>query len=565
MKRKRNTKRMAVPVILGLTVLYLVMMTLATYLVKQKFSEQFDDVYQRQKENFCQFLYQESISAEEAVQGIAMALAPERPYQQFAAVVYDTDGKKIAESQAMLTALEGSPQYPADEYLSREQQKDLAQYVLEIVRQNRTSKPWKYRFIVLTAKDAKELARIVVQEIEWKESQQEAVDRREWESDPITGICYSWGNGEKHYVQVGSRTVWEWKNPGISEQAELQPYELSVYQLFTQIFYGIEAWEAYCDNEFLHDFPETVDLKASDPLPNHYIIQNKRGVRQMIGGETVMLEQPSENSPAYFIYASEAHPWQAAVDYMGDAYLGSIPILAACMAAVLFWMYRIEKTRARLEESRRCFTNAMAHELKTPLGIIRGFAENLVEDTVAEKRGYYLEQIISQTEEMDRLVAQMLYVSKLDENPPEGAAENLNLAVLFREQIRKFEVQTDQKQIQVSIRETGEFRIQGERSLLEKAVWNVLSNAVFWCREGGTISVCITPRKCTVENTGPQIAPEHLPHIFEMMYRGDDARTQDCGEKHLGMGLYLTQRILRMYRRNITAENTEHGVLVRIT
>ena len=64
--------------------------------------------------------------------------------------------------------------------------------------------------------------------------------------------------------------------------------------------------------------------------------------------------------------------------------------------------------QARLEETRRDFTNAMAHELKTPLGVIRNFSENLLEHNMEEKRDYYLTQIIGQTEEMDQMVLKMM-------------------------------------------------------------------------------------------------------------------------------------------------------------
>ena len=118
---------------------------------------------------------------------------------------------------------------------------------------------------------------------------------------------------------------------------------------------------------------------------------------------------------------------------------------------------QIYDTQMSLEETRRDFTNAMAHELKTPLGIIRNFAENLMEHNMEEKRDYYLAQIIGQTEEMDHLVIKMIEISKLDSEDLVLKKEVLSFGELIKEQMARLEPMVQEKNLRVQYQENGNF------------------------------------------------------------------------------------------------------------
>ncbi len=118
-----------------------------------------------------------------------------------------------------------------------------------------------------------------------------------------------------------------------------------------------------------------------------------------------MNEAPSGYS---LLLAYDSHPWMAAVDDMKYIYLICLGLMGVCMCATIRKAEKLYRQQILLEENRQDFTNAMAHELKTPLGVIRGFAENLLEKIHEEKREYYLRQIIGQTDEMDRLAEGLL-------------------------------------------------------------------------------------------------------------------------------------------------------------
>lgn len=194
-----------------------------------------------------------------------------------------------------------------------------------------------------------------------------------------------------------------------------------------------------------------------------------------------------------------------------------------------------------MEEGRRDFTNAVAHELKTPLGITRAFAENLAENTVEEKKEYYLEQIIRQTEEMDRLVLDMIDASKLDSDLLVLQKEIVSLNELLDTQLKKLEPAAEQKNLTVERRDEAEFTVVGDPKYLEKAVWNLLVNAVVHNRQNGSISIRIRKNELILENT---VIPD---------------QDKASGEQNTGIGLYLTEKILEKHHLHLTMEMKAEG------
>ena len=221
------------------------------------------------------------------------------------------------------------------------------------------------------------------------------------------------------------------------------------------------------------------------------------------------------------------------------------------------------KKQEALEEMRRDFLNAAAHELKTPLGIIRGFAENLKENTIEDKRDYYLDRIIDQTEEMDELIREMLYSSRLDSASLHLKKEPINLMDIAKEQIEKQKMQIQEKKISVRYKDEGEFIVYGDAGYLEKAVWNLISNSISYNKENGWILITAKREQFSIENSGPPIDPEKISNLFEMFGSGEKGRS--AKEKHFGIGLYLTKKIFSLHHLEISLENTEEGVKVNIS
>lgn len=105
--------------------------------------------------------------------------------------------------------------------------------------------------------------------------------------------------------------------------------------------------------------------------------------------------------------------------------------------------------------------------------------------------------------------------------------------------------------------------VEGDRKLLEKAFRCLLDNAVSYNRDEGIITIEADTERCVIANTGDRIPEEDLSRVCEMLWTGSrEGRTRASEEKHLGMGLYLADRIFRLHSMKLKVENTADGVQV---
>ena len=118
------------------------------------------------------------------------------------------------------------------------------------------------------------------------------------------------------------------------------------------------------------------------------------------------------------------------------------------------------------------------------------------------------------------------------------------------------------KRVELNIRTAEEFEISGERRLLEKAFGSLLTNAVEYNRDEGRVNVTLEKNRCVIENTGEKIPEEELGKVCELFYTGSKGKS--TGEKHLGIGLYLADRIFKAHGLSLKVENTEEGVRVTV-
>ena len=215
-------------------------------------------------------------------------------------------------------------------------------------------------------------------------------------------------------------------------------------------------------------------------------------------------------------------------------------------------------------ERERAFTRAAAHELKTPLAILRTHAEALKEDIAPEKREQYLDVVLDETDRMAELVGRLLELSRLES----GAAlnrETVDLAALVRKVWAPLSLQLEQKEITLALK-LEEIQIEGDRARLKEAIENLASNALRHCDTGKAIRVSLERKggeAClSVYNDGPAIPAEDLPHLFEPFYRGDKSRGRDSGGT--GLGLAIVRAAVLAHGGDCSVESRQGGVCFQI-
>ena len=136
--------------------------------------------------------------------------------------------------------------------------------------------------------------------------------------------------------------------------------------------------------------------------------------------------------------------------------------------------------KSKIDEMRKQFISDVSHELKTPIALIQGYAEGLIENVNddEESRKFYAEVILDESNKMDTLVKQLLELMKLEYGKREFNNVEFNIGELIKEVIRKCDVMLKEKQIEVEYDDTKEVYVNADEFYIEQVITNYLTNAI---------------------------------------------------------------------------------------
>ena len=220
--------------------------------------------------------------------------------------------------------------------------------------------------------------------------------------------------------------------------------------------------------------------------------------------------------------------------------------------------------KERIDNMRQEFIVNVSHELKTPIALIQGYAEGLTAGVAddPEDRKYYCDTIADEADHMNKLVMQLLSLSRLELGAEQTYAEDIDLHALCAEAVRKTAVLCESRGLTVEYDNT-HVTVRTDGDLLDQVLMNYLSNAIRYTVDGGRIEIsAVRTGSCvrlTVFNEGDGLPEEELPKIWEKFYRTDRARTREAGGT--GIGLSLVRAIADTLHGSCGAENVEGGIV----
>jgi len=209
---------------------------------------------------------------------------------------------------------------------------------------------------------------------------------------------------------------------------------------------------------------------------------------------------------------------------------------------------------------RRDFVANVSHEIRTPLTVLGGFVETLQSIPMGkDEQQHYLNLMAVQADRMQSLVADLLTLSQLEGSSPPGLYERVDLPRLMSEvaadAVALSSVVSEQTGVahgpvhELVFAPAPEWLLLGVRSELLSAISNLLSNAIRYTPAGGQIRAewSRVPEGVVfaVTDTGPGIAPEHLPRLSERFYRVDRSRSRETGGT--GLGLAITKHVVQRH------------------
>ena len=265
--------------------------------------------------------------------------------------------------------------------------------------------------------------------------------------------------------------------------------------------------------------------------------------------------------PNYFL-CYEVSPLSTALHQTKTSLIALCAIWAAVIAIILLLVQLLQKRHEKFEKSRVTLTRAAAHELKTPLAVLKTYAENW-NDLSESDRADCAKDMESRIDYVNGLVGNILELSRLESDAKEMHPETIALPELNAAVLSQLSAISEGKNISVNApANAADASVTGDLSMLRTVITNLVTNAV---RYGDRkIVIDIAKKKDAVRyqitNDGAPIPASKLPHIWDAFYSADESRAKsgkDC--TGTGLGLAITKQILELHKAKYGCTSDESG------
>lgn len=225
--------------------------------------------------------------------------------------------------------------------------------------------------------------------------------------------------------------------------------------------------------------------------------------------------------------------------------------------------------KSKIDEMRKQFISDVSHELKTPIALIQGYAEGLVENVNVddESREFYANVILDEANKMDRLVKQLLELMKLEYGKRDFNNESFDIVALINEVIKKCNVMVVENNIKIYFNCKNVIMAYADIFYVEQILMNYITNAIRYSKEVNgerkiEINIYLDAEKnkirVSIFNSGDNIEEKELQRIWGRFYKVDSSRNREKGGT--GIGLAFVKAIMNNYQNEYGAVNKENGV-----
>ncbi len=238
--------------------------------------------------------------------------------------------------------------------------------------------------------------------------------------------------------------------------------------------------------------------------------------------------------------------------YSGIIFLIEL-LITALMAKILHMKYC---KAYEWNEYRRRLTASLAHDLKSPLAVISGYAQNLRENVHTEKREKYADAILENSQYMDRVIADVLDLAKLEQmqTAEKSAVDLVQIANVTAD---RFAEQIAEKEITFTC--SGKCTASCNESTMKQAIGNLIDNAVRYTKQGGRIIVTANDKTLTIRNDSDEMPEPDT--VCEPFIKGNQARTARTGS---GMGLAIVKQIMVLNGFRFSVKTEQQQFIAKI-
>jgi len=267
-------------------------------------------------------------------------------------------------------------------------------------------------------------------------------------------------------------------------------------------------------------------------------------------------DQQNYYSDFWTVIGRDINIWERCSNTLIFVWISCFIIIAIAALILSKQTYKIYKEREALEKQRQEITNALAHDLKTPLSIISGYAQNLQESIHTEKREYYASHILDNVNRMAGIIQDMLETSRLETEHFQIQLEKVTLSEICNKIINRYKHICNDKSIAASL--VGDAVIHADSSLMMRVIDNFFINAIDNTPEEGSIRIKINDDTFEIYNSGSYIPEDKINEIWLPYKKADLSRSNTKGT---GLGLAISRTILELHKFAYGAKNSDNGVV----
>ncbi len=307
--------------------------------------------------------------------------------------------------------------------------------------------------------------------------------------------------------------------------------------------------------------PIMIDMEVTFPLQYtcHGVAEVRAYLLKMDENSQETNEYEYEEAAVKFHYTIKENLLKTSAPLLLAGY-GIIFLFLLVIGIILVLsLWTIIKTQDTEEQKRREVTNSLAHDIKTPLFIIEGYAQSLKENLHTDKREHYADRIMERTRECNRLVHQMLSFSSLDSPDFELSTEDIDAEALLREIISDYAQVSDTSRIVLTAKEP--CVVTADRELLKRALSNLTENALRHSDKDTEITINLTEKQLSISNLCSAITDEDMKHITEPFYRAEKNRQTEGS----GLGLAMVESVAKLHGFTLSATLSEGIVTLTLT
>lgn len=240
--------------------------------------------------------------------------------------------------------------------------------------------------------------------------------------------------------------------------------------------------------------------------------------------------------------------------WIGIALLSTIISLA-----IAYVLYRSYKSAYDMEQYRRTTSNAMAHDLKSPLAVIQLNAENLRDGTNPEKNRHYTDNIINEVHQMNTQIASILDMAKAEDVNTKLHKTDVDITAIVNSVAEEYAERIKEKNVSIEV--NGACTVHADEELMNQAIKNIMDNAVKYVTDGGHIEVELSDKEVSFVNSSEPLDKDTLEDVWKPFVKGDNSRH---GHKGTGLGLSIVKTIMDRHGFGCEMKNVDDGVEVRL-